>query len=423
MRIDQSGIRGKARQLRQQAKALGLRLLVPAIAAFLPALSVGDAFAETTPGVAADRLVIGTHLPLTGPASSVGLGFRAGVQMALAEINSKGGVNGRQLEVIFEDDAGTAEGAISAVRRLVDRSGVFGIFSGGTSTSVVAVVPLVRQRSLPYYASLASDPRVLETFSPYIFTGATVARGDVATSVARFMADTLKTRSVSFLSSGEAFCQSGVEGLAGELAKARIEVKGKQRFNSGETDFTAQAHALREQDADAVYICGLPADGGRILPQLRRAGVSGKIVGDGALADPNTIAVAGRDAEGFYTFWIASNQFIEDRTGAMGTWRERFQRAVPDAPRGTPNLFSLSAYGDFYVFAEGIRRAGLNLTRESFVRALESIRDFVAGKDSHWTFAVPIALPRGFSSESHKGNREQLPVVVKDGQLVPAVGR
>ena len=376
--------------------------------------------AETVPGVMRDKLVIGTHLPLTGPASSAGIGFRAGMQMALAEINGNGGVNGRRVEVVFEDDAGTAEGAISAVRRLLDRSNVFGIFSGGTSTSVVAVVPLVQQRQVPYLASLASDPRVLEKFSPYVFTGSTVARGDVAASTSRFMTTALRTRTVSFLYSGEANCQTGVDLLAAALSQAGVEIKGKQRFNTGDTDYTAQAHALVSQAADTVYICAFPADGGRILPQLRRSGVNAKFVGDSALADPNTITVAGKDAEGFFTFWMASNQFIEDRTGAMGQWRDRFQRAVVDAPRGTPNLFSLGAYGDFYVFAEGLRRAGKEPTRESFVQGLEGLRDFVAGKDSHWTFATPVALPRSFAPDSHKGNRDQLPVVVKDGQLVPA---
>jgi branched-chain amino acid transport system substrate-binding protein len=237
------------------------------------------------------------------------------------------------------------------------------------------------------------------------------------------MTGTLHSHTVSFLHSGEANCQTGVDLLAAALTQAGIETKGRQRFNSGDTDFTAQAHALVSQAADTVYICGTPVDGGRILPQLRRAGVNGRFVGDAALADPNTITVAGKDAEGFFTFWMASNQFIEDRTGAMGQWRDRFQRAVPDAPRGTPNLFSLGAYGDFYVFAEGLRRAGKEPTRESFVQGMEGLRDFVAGKDSHWTFATPIALPRNFAPDSHKGNRDQLPVVVKSGQLVPAVNR
>jgi branched-chain amino acid transport system substrate-binding protein len=396
------------------ARALGIALAWGALSS--------TAWAQADPGVTPEKIVIGTHLPLTGPVSSVGLGFRAGVQMALAEINAHGGVNGRMLEVVFEDDAGTAEGAISAVRRLLDRSNVFGILSGGSSTSVVAVIPLVQQRRVPYLASLASDPRVLEKFSPYVFTGSTVARGDVAVAVTGFMTGTLHTRTISFLHSGEANCQSGVDILATTLTQAGVETKGRQRFNTGDTDFTAQAHALVAQDADTIYICGIPADGGRILPQLRRAGIKAKLVGDTALADPNTIVVAGKDAEGFFTFWGAK-QFIEDRTGVMGQWRERFQQAVPDAPRGTPNLFSLAGYGDFYVFAEGLRRAGKNPTREGFVQGTEGIRDFVAGKDAYWTFASPIALPRNFAPDNHKGNRDQLPVVVKNGQLVSAVER
>lgn len=409
---------------RQGKKRVMSDLVVRALGTVITlGMLTSNALAAADTGITQDKVVIGTHLPLTGPASSVGIGFRAGVQMALAEINGKGGVNGRLLEVVFEDDAGTAEGAVSAVRRLLDRSSVFGILSGGTSTSVVAVVPLIQQRQIPYLASLASDPRVLEKFSPYVFTGSTVARSDVAASTTRFMTTTLHTRTVSFLYSGEANCQSGVDLLAAALTQAGAEIKGKQRFNSGDTDFTAQAHALVSQAADTVYLCGTPVDGGRILPQLRRAGVNARYVGDSALADPNTLTVAGKDAEGFFTFWGASNQFMDDTTGVMGQWRNRFKQMLPDAPRGTPNLFSLGGYTDFYVFAEGLRRAGKVPTREGFVKGMEEMQNFVAGKDSYWTFALPIGLPRSFGPDSHKGNRIQMPVVVKNGQLVSAADR
>ncbi|MGH6799522.1 MAG: ABC transporter substrate-binding protein, partial [Roseiarcus sp.] len=115
--------------------------------------------------------MIGVQVSLSGPASTVGQGFKAGAQMAVDEINAHGGINGRHIDIAYEDDSGTAEGGLSAVRRLMEQDKVFAIFSGGTSTSTASVIPLVQQSKFLYYDSVASDPRVLQNYSPYVFSG------------------------------------------------------------------------------------------------------------------------------------------------------------------------------------------------------------------------------------------------------------
>jgi hypothetical protein len=138
-------------------------------------------------------------------------------------------------------------------------------------------------------------------------------------------------------------------------------------------------------------------------------------VGDAVFADPNVIQAAGKDAEGFYSFFIFATQYLGDRTGAMGDFRDRVDKTNP--PAGTPNQSTIMAYCDTYVFAEALRRAGAVPTRQSLIAAIESIQNFVPGKDSYWTGAAPICVPRSFKAGDHHGNRAYPPYVVKDGQL------
>ena len=366
-------------------------------------------------GLGPKNILIGVQVSLTGPASTVGTGFKAGTQMAVDEINAHGGINGRHIDVVYEDDAGTAEGGISAVRRLMDQDKVFAIFGGGTSTSTASVIPLIQQSNFLYYDSLASDPRVLQNYSPYVFSGMTVVRADVAAYAVKVLQQQFKAKTVGILSSDEAFCSSVLPLMTPKLNDAGIKITVQEKFKSGDTDFTAQANALKSANPDAVYLCGLPADGGRMLPQLKRAGITSKLLGDTVFGDTVVPKLAGPAANGFYALWINAGQFMDENTGPMADWKARFAKAFPNPPPNTPNSFSLAGYADFYVFAEGLRRAGPDPTQDKVVAGLEQVHSFVAGKDPYFKWAAPIGLPRSFAKGDHKGNRECVLIQVRNG--------
>lgn len=395
----------------------GYRILATLAFAALAATSLAPAPVRAAPvqGLGPKNILIGVQVSLTGPASTVGQGFKAGTQMAVDEINAHGGINGRHIDVVYEDDAGTAEGGISAVRRLMEQDKVFAIFGGGTSTSTASVIPLIQQSSFLYYDSLASDPRVLQNYSPYVFSGMTVVRADVAAYAAKVLEQQFKAKTVGLLTSDEAFCSSVLPLMTPKLADAGIKIVVQQKFKSGDTDFTAQANAIKAANPDAMYLCGLPADGGRILPQLKRAGITSKLLGDTVFGDTVVPKLAGPAANGFYALWINASQFMDETTGAMGDWKARFAKAVPNPPPNTPNSFSLAGYADFYVFAEGLRRAGKDPTQDKVVDGLEQVHNFVAGKDPYFKWAAAIGLPRTFKKGDHKGNRECVLIQVRNG--------
>ena len=137
-----------------------------------------------------------------------------------------------------------------------------------------------------------------------------------------------------------------------------VKIVEDQTFHSGDTDFTGQINAIKAANPDVVQMWGLPADGGRIVAQLRRAGVTATIVGDTAMTDQAVLELAGPAAEGMYAMWIAGAQFLSDDTGPMEEFRARFAKAFPKAPSGMPNQYTIRAYADAYVIAEALRRAG-----------------------------------------------------------------
>jgi branched-chain amino acid transport system substrate-binding protein len=369
------------------------------------------------PVAAQEPIVIGAHIPLTGPSTELGQGFDYGAQLAFQEINAHGGINGRPLKLVTADDQSTPNGAITAVQRLTLGQKLAVLWNGSSSSPTVAVVPRMRQGPTPYYVGFASDPRVLEPFSKYVFSGAAIPVASVVSNMVDFIAGSLKAKTVAMLSCDQANCKASVPLLKQALQDKGMKVVEDQTFHSGDTDFTGQINAIKSANPDVVQIWGLPADGGRIVGQLRRAGLTATIVGDTAMTDQAVLELAGPAAEGMYAMWIAGAQFLSDMTGPMKEFRERFAKAFPNAPAGMPNQYTIRAYADAYVIAEALRRAGTNLSPENIVAQFDTIKDFVAGRDGYFTYAAPIGLPRSFSPTDHQGTKTLAPVVVKNGQF------
>jgi branched-chain amino acid transport system substrate-binding protein len=379
-------------------------------------LAAGSFAAEV--GVTDNSIKIGVHATLTGVASFVGQGGKVGIDTAVAEINSHGGINGRKLDVIYVDDRGAPDGGVSAVRRLVDDDQAFMVFGAGTSASTVSVVPYFQQNGVPYFVSFASDPRVLEKFIPNIYSGATVPQKDAISSYANFLARDLKAKKVALMACDQPHCTSSAPTLKALLEKSGVNVT-QVNFNSGDTDFTGQMAQVKAAAPDAIFLFGLAADEGRIIPRLKRSSLNQPIVTDFSGSDLTVLRMAGPAAEGYYTFWFGGPQFYDDETGAMGKLHASIKANRIERPANMPNLYTLMAYSDLYVVAEGLRKAGKDLTRAGFMKGLDSVHDFVAGPPT-WSEAAPIGSPRSFSATNHQGTTSAQPVVVKGGAFKPA---
>jgi branched-chain amino acid transport system substrate-binding protein len=369
------------------------------------------------PARAQEPIVIGAHVPLTGPSSELGQGFDYGAKLAFQEINEHGGINGRQLKLVEADDQSTPNGAITAVQRLTLSGNIALLWNGSSSSPTVAVVPKMRTGPLPYYVGFASDPRVLDPFSKYIFSGAAIPVASVVFNMVDFIAVTMRAKSIAMLSCDQANCKASVPLLKKALEGKGVTIAADQTFHSGDTDFTGQIDAIKTANADIIQIWGLPADGGRIVGQLRRAGITTPIVGDTAMADQAVLDLAGPAAEGMYAMWIAGAQFLSDDTGPMKAFHARFAKAFPSAPTSMPNQYTIRAYADAYVIAEALRRAGSNLTSENIITQLDTIQNFVAGRDENFKYASAIGLPRSFSPTDHQGTKVVAPVVVRNGKF------
>jgi len=361
-------------------------------------------------GVTADTITVGAHGPITGPAAYIGLAGRDGMLLAIKEINTAGGINGRKIAAVFEDDGHSPTRALAAVKKLVEQDKVFVVMSVGGSNATVGAVDYMKEKGVPYYVSIASAPQVTWPHAKNLFRGGTTETARYGELYAEFLATYYKAKRIAIMSGREEYPRNEGDATVDKLKTwfqtapvARVE------FNIGDKDFTPQLVEVQKANPDVVAFFGNPAEAAIAMRQAKELGLKQPFFVGSNMVDPALVAAAKGSSEGVMGFSLIP-YLPGSKAPDMTKWEAAWKKEYPNAPAGRPNNFDLLAYGDMYVLAEGMKRAGANLTTDSLVKALEGIQDYRVGS---------VATPRTFSTKHHIGNLTLVPMVVKDGQWEP----
>jgi branched-chain amino acid transport system substrate-binding protein len=207
------------------------------------------------PGVDNDAIVFGEPAPFSGPAAELGLKMRIGILAAFAEVNRRGGVNGRQLKLVSYDDGYDPEQSIEATRRLIDEDKVFALIGPvGTPTSA-ATEPMAANAGLPFIGALTGaeflrDPRkdnVVNIRASYF--------EETETLVDRLTTDRGYSR-IAVLYQDDAFGRAGLTGVENALARRGMMLAGQASFERNTTAVKMATLALRQTNPQAVIMIG-----------------------------------------------------------------------------------------------------------------------------------------------------------------------
>ena len=364
------------------------------------ALAAATVFASVAH--AQQEILIGYHGPMTGPASWVGLGGRDGALLALDEINAAGGVNGRKIRMISYDDATKPSEAEAVAKKMIESDKVFAILGGGVSNVAIVVGEEAHRAKVPYMNGSGASPKIIDAQSRWVFSGATIDVRDIAQNEATFIGEYLKVKKVAVMSATDEFSQTLAD-LVLKTIKERygVEVTTQQKYNPGDVDFSSQLLAVKQTNPEHVLLFGLYVEAARAIRQARELGIRTPFMGDTSMMNSGLLTVAGAAAEGLTVEYVPL-YFNGNKARDMVEFEARYKKKFPSYPVDRPNYVDVYNYGTMYALAEGMKRAGPNMTQKGLVEALETLKDFKAS-DS-WPNAVHIIQPLTFT-ESHNGNR------------------
>jgi branched-chain amino acid transport system substrate-binding protein len=360
-------------------------------------------------GITADTITIGAFGPITGPAAYIGLAGRDGAAMAIKEINAAGGVNGRKINMLFEDDGHSPAKALAAVKKLIDEDKVFALFCVAGSNGTIGTIDYVKEKGVVMYVSFASAPAVTWPFAKDLFRGGTTEVPRYGELYTEFIVDGLKAQKIGIISGREEYPKNEGDALTKQLQKwyGLAPVK-RVEFNIGDKDFTPQLLEIQKAEPQVIAFFGNPAEAAIAMRQAKELGLAQPFFVGTNMVDQGLLTAAGPAAEGASGFALIP-LLPNSSDPTMKAWRAKWKAEYPNLPANRPNTFDILAYGDMYALAEGMRRAGKDLTTAGLIEGLESLHDYRVS---------PIASPRTFAKIHHIGNLRLQPMQVKNGEWV-----
>jgi branched-chain amino acid transport system substrate-binding protein len=338
----------------------------------------------TLPTTKQQTIKIGAVLPLSGPSAQYGKWIQEGLELGREEINSQGGINGKQLEIIYEDDQAQPRMAASAMQKLVTTDKVPVVFGSWASSCVLAQAPIA-ERTRTVIMAIAISPKIRDA-GDYTFRIQPDARYYLRQLVP-FVCDKLKIRRVCILYVNNDFGVDQAKVFQMEFEKRGGKVLSSEGFTQGATDFRAQLSKIRVLNPEAVF---MPAytEAGYILKQARELGIKAQFIGSVPFENPDILKIAGKTAEGV----IYPHHFDPDSPDPLV--REYQRKYVKKYGRKSEGFAAL-AYDGIRIIAETLKKCGNDAT--CIKDALYKVKDFpgVTGPtsfDDHGDVVKPIVI-------------------------------
>lgn len=324
--------------------------------------------AAATPAPAADPLVVGMFGPLSGERSAFGTRFREAIEMFVEATNESGGVEGRPLQVIFEDSRGTPREAANIAQKFAQNDDMLAVVGGWSSTESMAAAPILTEARLAQVSPTASHPDFTK-ISEYQFRMVNTQQS-LAFVHRDLLLDKLGLKRIAILYYQDDWGNFVNTSTAEKVREAGAEVVLQEAMIPDTKDFRALVTKVKATEPDGVFLASHYAESSTFIRQLRQAGIEVPVLGADTLQNPKFLELAGDAAEGVV---MPSYYFSEDPDAQEFTdaYQQRWDRL--------PDYYSVFGYDAIGIVTQAIGnviRAGGDLTRDAVREQIAATTDY-----------------------------------------------
>jgi branched-chain amino acid transport system substrate-binding protein len=316
---------------------------------------------------AAEPIKLGFFMSMTGRDASFGEASLRGARLAVDEVNAAGGVLGRPLELIVEDNRSQAGESATAAKKLISRDRVVAIIGECSSARTLEAAPVAQAAAVPLITPVSTSPKVTQV-GDAIFRVCFIDpfQGDVLATFARKRLN-LK-RAALLVDASSPYSTGLAEYFTRTFTALGGEVVMTQKYTGADTDFRAQLTAIRAAQPDALFLPGYYVAAGLVAQQAKQLGLHATLLGGDGFEAPQLLEIGGAALEGTYytTHFAAENP----EAGSRG-FVERFRTRHGTAPNGLSAL----SYDAVKLVADAVARAQ-STEKGALRRALAATRDF-----------------------------------------------
>lgn len=329
--------------------------------------------APSNTSTASDVIKIGEYASLTGGTASFGQSSHKGTEMAIDEINEKGGVLGKKIQLITEDDQSKSGEPAVVVRKLLSRDQVTAVLGEVASSKSLEAAPICQAAKVPMISPASTNEKVTQV-GDYIFRICFIDPFQ-GTVMAKFCLNHLGKKRVAILTDVKQDYSVGLAKYFREYLTANGgTIVSEQSFSSGDKDFNAQLTAIKGASPEAVFVPAYYTEVGLIALQARELGLDVPLLGGDGWDSPSLTQVGGTAIDGNYFSNHFSNQDTNPRI-------QEFVKKFKARYNEVPDAMAALGYDSALILADAIARAG-SVDQAKIRDAIAQTKDFegITGK-------------------------------------------
>jgi branched-chain amino acid transport system substrate-binding protein len=360
--------------------------------------------ADPVRGVTDTEIVIGTITDLSGVTAVQGVNNSDAIRMAFDEANAKGGVHGRKIKYIVEDNQYTVPRSVQAMNKLLNSDNIFIALSDGGTPMNDANMPAEFEKGVPNVLPLTAARSMYEPFNKLKFAQF-ASYYDQMRAAVKYFAEQRGRKKFCVMYQDSDFGKDVLAGVVAQTKAMGMEVVGTTAHRPTDTDFNAPVQKLKDAGCDAIMLGTIVRDTNIIIQTARKMNWDVDLVGQFAAYDTAVASLPGGATEGAFCMTPALYAYPDDPRPDVQDFAKRYQARYGRPP----NFHGEVGYTAASIVLLALDRAGKDLTADGFIKAMESIHDY---KD---IFGSVLS----FGPEQHHASTSSFLTVVKNGRWVP----
>lgn len=359
----------------------------------------GGAAQAQSQGVSDTAIVLGQSGPFTGPSAQLGLQFNIGAHLYLDQVNAQGGVHGRRIEIQRLDDGYEPERCVANTKQFI-ADGVFGLFGYvGTPTSLAAL-PLASAAKLPFFAPFTGAQALREPFNRYVIHVRASYFDETAAIVRQVTSVGIKKVAVFY--QNDAYGQAGLEGVQRALKALDLAPTAVGTVERNSTDVAQALKDILAVKPEAVVQIGAYKACATFIRLARQQGYSGNVYNVSFVGTQALLEELGAMAKG-----VVVSQVMPFPYSSATPLSGEYLAVLKDKRGLSPNYSGMEGFVAAKVLVEALKRAGRGVTRESFIDAIDGMKNVNLG-----------GFPVDFGPQKHTGSHfVELTLLTEDGRV------
>jgi branched-chain amino acid transport system substrate-binding protein len=342
---------------------------IKTLALAILALAAGAATAQNAnQGVSKSEIVLGSIQDLSGPIAGFGKQVRLGMLLRVEEINEQGGINGRKINLIVEDSSYDPKKAVLAAQKLVNQDKIFAMVGHIGTAQNMAAMPVQFEKNVINFFPVTAAREMYEPFHRLKYSFAATYYEQMRSAVPKLVKEK-GAKKVCTMYQDDEFGLEVMRGAEAGLKSINMELGEKTSYKRGATDFSSQVARLKSSGCDMVVLGTIIRETIGAIGEARKTGYNPTFLGSSAAYTDLIHKLGGKAMDGLYATHTSQHPYLDEASQPIRFWANKYKTKYNE----DPTVFSVYGYQLIDAFAAAARKAGANLSTDSFIKAMDTM--------------------------------------------------